>query len=264
MRIVTWNVNSIRTRLHIIPEWIQETAPDVILLQELKCVDEAFPHEFIEDLGYNIALHGQKTFNGVGILSKFPIEDVTKNLPNFEDPQARYIEAFTGGVRVASLYAPNGSEVGSDKFNYKLSFYKHLRAHLQNVLKLDEMFLIGGDFNIAPKDQDVHDPERWKGSVLVSPEERAEFQGLLNLGLNDTLRLLHPEEEAEQDAWYTWWDYRKGAWHRNWGLRIDHILTSHQTKSKITNVGVDRSLRGLERPSDHTPYWCELNTKPAS
>lgn len=258
MKIATWNVNSIRTRLPIIEEWVKTSAPDVILLQELKCVNEAFPHEFIEDLGYNIALHGQKTFNGVAILSKFPIEDITTNLPNFDDPQARYIEAFTGGVRVASLYAPNGSEVGSEKFSYKLSFYKHLCLHLEHVLQHKEPFLIGGDYNIAPTDADVHDPEKWKESVLVSPEERAIFHQLLTLGLTDTLRDLHPEEKCQKEDWYTWWDYRSGAWHRNWGLRIDHILASTHAKQKLTAVGVDRDLRGMTRPSDHTPYWCQL------
>ena len=258
MKIATWNVNSIRTRLPIIETWVRTTQPDIILLQEIKCINEAFPHEFIEDLGYNISLHGQKTFNGVAILSKFPIEDVTKNLPHFHDPQARYIEAYTGGVRVASLYAPNGSEVGSDKFSYKLSFYKHLILYLKEVLTLKEPFLIGGDYNIAPTDEDVHDPEKWKGSVLVSPEERALFHEIKSMGLTDTLRLLHPEPQASNEDWYTWWDYRKGAWHRNWGLRIDHILASPEACALIDSVGVDKDLRGLERPSDHAPYWCQL------
>lgn len=256
MKIATWNVNSIRTRLPILESWTKESQPDIILLQELKCVEEAFPREFVEDLGYNIAIYGQKTFNGVGILSKFPIEDVTKGLPNFEDPQARYIEAFTGGVRVASVYAPNGSEVGSDKYEYKLGFYKLLTAHIETVLGHGEHFFMGGDYNIAPTDTDVHDPQRWAGSVLVSAPERKAFQGLLATGLTDTLRHLHHENDDEKDNWYTWWDYRRGAWHRNWGLRIDHILSSHNTLPHIKSVGVDKDPRGMERPSDHTPYWC--------
>lgn len=256
MKIATWNVNSIRTRLPILESWVKDSQPDIILLQELKCQDEVFPHEFVEDLGYNTAIYGQKTFNGVAILSKFPIEDITKGLPNFKDPEARYIEAFTGGVRVASVYAPNGSELGSEKYKYKLGFYSLLKNHIQNVLGHNEYFFMGGDYNVAPSDADVHDPQRWKGQVLVSDPERKAFTNLMEIGLADTLRHFHTEDTAEKEKWYTWWDYRKGAWPRNWGLRIDHILASQNTLTHIQEVGIDRNLRGMERPSDHAPYWC--------
>jgi exodeoxyribonuclease III len=258
MKIASWNINSIKVRLPLIEEWVRETQPDIILLQETKCQNESFPQEFIEDLGYNVALHGQKTFNGVAILSKFPLEDIVYNLPTFEDPQARYIEAFTGGVRVASVYAPNGSMVGSEKYKYKLSFYKHLEAHLKTLLTFNEPLIVGGDYNVAPTDADVYDPKKWEGDVLVSAAERASFQAILDIGLFDAVRALYPEDRANKEDWYTWWDYRQGSWRRNAGLRIDHLLLSHQAKERLKSVGIDRTLRSKERPSDHAPIWCEV------
>lgn len=260
MKIASWNINSIKVRLPLVEEWVRETEPDIILLQETKCQNEAFPSEFIEDLGYNVAIHGQKTFNGVAILSKFPLEDMIYNLPNFEDPQARYIEAFTGGVRVASVYAPNGSMVGSEKYSYKLSFYKHLEEHLKTLLAFNEPLIVGGDYNVAPTDADVHDPEKWTGSVLVSDPERASFQAILDAGLYDAVRALYPEDRANKEDWYTWWDYRQGSWRRNAGLRIDHLLLSHQAKERLQSLGIDKSLRSKERPSDHAPIWCALQS----
>lgn len=258
MKIASWNVNSIKVRLSLLSEWVTETQPDIILLQETKSQNETFPTEFIEDLGYNLAIHGQKTFNGVAILSKFPLEDVQYNLPNFPDSQSRYIEAFTGGVRVASVYAPNGNAIGSDKYAYKLAFYQHLKNHLSTLLKFNEKLVVGGDYNVAPTDADVYEPEKWIGDVLVSPPERASFQSILETGFYDAVRVLHPEDHTNNQEWYTWWDYRKGAWHRNWGLRIDHLLLSLEAKNALKSVGVNKILRGKERPSDHAPLWCSL------
>jgi exodeoxyribonuclease-3 len=258
MKIASWNINSIKARLPLLNDWISETKPDIILLQETKCQNEAFPKELIEDLGYNISIHGQKTFNGVAILSKFPLEDIQYNLPNFPDPQARYIEAFTGGVRVASIYAPNGSAVGSEKYAYKLTFYQHLKDHLTTLVQHAEKLVIGGDYNVAPTDADVYEPEKWIGEVLVSEPERASFSSLLKAGLYDAVRVLYPEDRVNNQEWYTWWDYRQGAWHRNWGLRIDHLLLSSQAKEVLQSVGIDKILRGRERPSDHAPIWCTL------
>lgn len=259
MKIATWNVNSIRMRLPLFTEWVLETNPDIILLQETKCMNESFPTEAIEDLGYNVAIHGQKTFNGVAILSKFPIEDPLYNLPNFEDPQARYIEAFTGGVRAISVYAPNGSELGSEKYSYKLSFYAQLKEHLSSLLKFNEKMVIGGDYNIAPTDFDVYEPQKWVGNILVSEPERQCFRSLIDLGLYDSVRELHPEHQANNQDWYTWWDYRRGAWHKNWGLRIDHLLLSSQANKSLKKAGVDKKFRGKEKPSDHAALWCELD-----
>ena len=189
MKIATWNVNSVRARLPNVCEWLKEMRPEIVLLQEIKCQEGDFPREAIEDLGYNIAIAGQKTFNGVAILSHSPIEDVTIGLPNFpEDEQARYIEAFTGGVRVASVYVPNGQSVGSDKYDYKLKFLTHLREHLAQILTYEEACVIGGDYNIAPADEDVADPEAWRGEILCSDAERDHFHSLLHLGYYDAIR----------------------------------------------------------------------------
>lgn len=258
MKIASWNVNSIKARLPLFIDWVKKTSPDIILLQETKSTNDTFPVDVMEDLGYNLAIHGQKTFNGVAILSKFPLEDIQYNLPNFQDPQARYIEAFTGGIRVASVYAPNGSTVGSDKYNYKLSFYHHLQQHLAQLLSFKEKLIVGGDYNVAPTDADVYEPEKWIGDVLVSEPERASFQKILDLGFYDAVRVLYPEHETNNKDWYTWWDYRSGSWHRNWGLRIDHLLISSAAKDSLKALGIDKDLRGKERPSDHAPIWCEL------
>lgn len=254
LTIATWNINSIRARLPLLLSWLQEIKPDVVLLQETKTEDAQFPREDIETLHYNIALYGQKTYNGVAILSKFPIEDVTENLPGFQDAQARYIEAVIKGVRVASVYVPNGMAVGSDKYHYKLDFLNHLYAHAQTLLTYDEAFILGGDFNIAPTDQDVYDPQEWQEEILCSTPEREGFRSLLYLGLTDALRALHPEDKEL----YTWWDYRRGAWLNNFGLRIDHLLLSPQAADHLKNAFVDKKPRGSEKASDHAPVLCTL------
>lgn len=253
MKIVAWNVNSVRARLENVMEWIKGHQPDVLLLQEIKCQEETFPREAIEDLGYNIAIHGQKTFNGVAILSKFPIEDVVRNIPTFEDEQARYIEAVTNGVRVASVYVPNGQTVGSDKYAYKLIFLEKLRLHLAAVLNYEEAFVIGGDYNIAPTDLDVAKPEQWREEILCSTAERNAYAALLNLGYSDSFRIDHPTDKL-----FSWWDYRSGSWEKNDGLRIDHLLLSPQATDRLKKTGIEKDARGKEKASDHAPVWCIL------
>lgn len=255
MNVVTWNINSIRVRLPSLLSWLKETGPDIVLLQETKATDDQFPREDIEDLHYNIATYGQKTYNGVAILSKFPIDDVTQGIPGFEDDQARYLEAVIKGIRVASVYVPNGMAVGSDKYAYKLDFLNHLYTHVQTLLNHEEAFLLGGDFNVAPQDEDVYDPQEWHEKILCSTPEREEFRSLIYLGLTDALRALHPQEKDL----YTWWDYRGGAWQNNEGMRIDHFLLSPQATDHLTNAFVDKSVRSFEKASDHAPVVCQLS-----
>ncbi|MDP2194146.1 MAG: exodeoxyribonuclease III [Alphaproteobacteria bacterium] len=253
MKIATWNVNSIRVRLPLVMDWLSNHAIDVLLLQELKCQQEQFPEAAFFDLGYNCAVLGQKTYNGVAILSKYPIEDVQYNIPEFEDTQARYIEAFTAGKRVASVYVPNGSEVGSDKYDYKLDFLKALARHMQAILAHKEEIVIGGDFNIAPSDLDVYDPEKWDEQILCSKAERHHFRTLLNMGYYDAFRTLKPQEPG-----FTWWDYRAGSFAQNKGMRIDHFLLSPETVDIATDVTVDTYPRTQDQPSDHAPVILDI------
>lgn len=255
MKIVTWNVNSVRARLENVVEWLRENQPDIVLLQETKCEDKDFPNTSFEDLGYNIALFGQKTYNGVAILAKSPIEDVSRGLPTFpEDENSRYIEAVVGTTRVASVYVPNGMAVDSDKYQYKLVFLEKLRQHLANLLFYEEACIIGGDYNIAPEIRDVGQPELWEGEILCSPLERQQFQSLLHLGYYDILRLHH-----EGTGPFSWWDYRSGAWQRDNGLRIDHLLASPLAVNFVQSSGVDKAPRAKEKASDHAPVWCIFN-----
>src|SRR3989338_8152387 len=247
--VATWNINSIRSRLPVFLDWLKERAPDVVLLQETKVTDDQFPRDEIETLNYNIALHGQKTYNGVAILSKLPLEDVTRGISVFRDDQARYIEAVVGGMRVASIYVPNGTAVGSDKYVYKLDFLKHLYAHLQTLLTYDEALILGGDFNIAPSNQDIYDPQEWHEKILCSTAEREKFKALVYLGLTDALRALHPQMREL----YTWWDYRGGSWQNNFGLRIDHFLLSPQAADHLESASVEKKYRDVEKASDHAP-----------
>jgi exodeoxyribonuclease III len=259
--IATWNVNSVKARLPLVERWIDEAEPDVLLLQETKTVAEAFPYEAFEDKGYSCAVVGQKTYNGVAILAKESIEDVTTTLPgDTNDQEARYIEAVIGGkLRVASAYIPNGQEVGHAKYDYKLKWLERLRAHLQQVLTYDEPFVIGGDFNIAPKDEDVYDPVLWKDRILCSPPERQAFQSLLHIGLYDAVRLQNPTHTPNGKDLFSWWNYRTRAWDSNSGLRIDHLLTNAQALDCIEQAYIDTSSRGWERPSDHTTVCCRLS-----
>ena len=260
MKIATWNVNSINARLPRVQEWLSEFQPDVVLLQELKCVEEAFPRLEIEDLGYNVAVSGQKTYNGVAILSKSPMEVELTALPgDEEDEQARYIEALVGDVRIASIYLPNGNptrnEDGSDhdKFLYKLRWMDRLVTHAENLLKTEDAFVLAGDYNICPTEVDVYDPERFADDALCRPESRARFRMLLNLGLTEAFRALNPGGHQ-----YSYWDYKAGAWNKDNGLRIDHLLLSPQAADRLTAAGIDKTPRGKEKASDHTPVWIEL------
>lgn len=256
MKIITWNINSIRQRIPHLLDILEEKRPDVVLLQELKAQDDQVPTDEIETLGYNITIWGQKTFNGVAILSKYPLEDVVRGLPgNGEDPQARYIEALTNGMRVASVYVPNGEAPGTEKYAYKLKFLDLLASHTKTLLSYDEKLVIGGDFNVAPQDQDVHDPKIWHEKILCSTPEREHFRRILYLGMTDALRVQHPHG----NDLFTWWDYRGGSWPTNKGLRIDHLLLSPQAADSLQACEVEKTPRSWDKASDHAPVWCELN-----
>jgi exodeoxyribonuclease-3 len=254
-KIATWNVNSVKARLPRVTEWLREAQPDVVLLQETKCEDAAFPRIEVEELGYNLALCGQKTYNGVAILSKSPIEDVACGLPGDDkDGQARYVEGFTAGVRVASIYLPNGNPVASDKFPYKLGWLDRLAQYAEQLLANEEILVLGGDYNVCPTDEDVYDPAGWANDALCRIESRRGFRRLLHLGFTDAYRALHPTDRE-----YSFWDYQAGAWQKNWGLRIDHLLLSPQAADRLQQVVIDKGPRGKEKASDHTPVWCELS-----
>jgi exodeoxyribonuclease III len=257
VRIATWNVNSVRQRTEHLLRYLRGAKPDVLCLQELKCVDAAFPHMEVEAEGYNAAVHGQKGFNGVAILAKAPVE-VTRGLPvGPEDEQARYIEAIIpngeGIVRVASIYLPNGNPPQTEKYSYKLAFMDRLIAHVRNLLTLEEPLVLAGDYNVIPTPQDCADPAAWEGDALFLPETRARFRFLLNLGLIDALRAT-----TDDPGLYTFWDYQAGAWQRNLGIRIDHHLLSPRAADRLVEVAIDKEMRGEERPSDHVPVRIEL------
>ncbi len=261
IKIATWNVNSIKARLPRVLEWLDEASPDIVLLQELKCVAEAFPAMEIEDKGYNVAVSGQKTYNGVAILSKSPIEVELTSLPGDEtDEQARYLEALIGDLRVASIYLPNGNPTqasdGSmhEKFTYKLAWMERLIEHTKELLKTEDAFVLGGDYNLCPADGDCYDPAAYVDDALCRPESRAKYRTLKNLGLTDADLALHPEPHR-----YSYWDYQGGAWARDNGVRIDHLLLSPQAADRLVDTGVDKTPRDREKPSDHTPVWCTLS-----
>jgi len=252
--IATWNVNSVKARLPNVLAWLKAAKPDVALLQELKCIDDNFPRLEIEDLGYNVVTHGQKTYNGVAILSKSPIEDVVTGLPgNDGDEQARYLEATIRGVRIASIYLPNGNPIKTEKFSYKLGWMDRLIAHAQDLLAGEEPVVLGGDYNVIPQDEDVYSPAAFASDALTQPESRQRFRTLLNLGYTDALRALHAEPHL-----YTFWDYQGGGWQNDHGLRIDHFLLSPQAADRLEACDVDRGPRGEPKASDHTPVICRL------
>jgi exodeoxyribonuclease-3 len=257
VRIATWNVNSVRQRTEHLLRYLKEVAPDVLCLQELKCLDEAFPRLEVESAGYNAAVHGQKTFNGVAILSKRPIE-VMRGLPGDEsDSHARYIEAIvpdgTRVVRIASLYLPNGNPPMTDKYTYKLAWMDRLATHVRALLALEEPLVLAGDFNVIPEPRDAHDPVLWTQDALFLPQTRARFRSLLNLGLTDALRA-----STEAAGLYTFWDYQAGAWQKNNGIRIDHLLLSPQAADRLASIEIDKYMRAEERPSDHVPVRIDL------
>jgi len=258
MRIATWNVNSVNARLETVVRWFEEAQPDVACLQEIKCIDEKFPSEAFERLGYNIAVHGQKTYNGVALLSKSPLEDVRRGLPDGEgDDHARYIEAVVSGpqpVRVASIYLPNGNPIGAEKFAYKLAWMDRLRRHVESLLAFEEPLALVGDYNVIPEERDAENPNNWVGDALFQPETRAAFRGLKWLGLTDA----YLQADGAPGA-YTFWDYQAGAWQRNNGIRIDHALLSPQAADRLRGVSIHRDVRGWDKPSDHVPLVIELD-----
>jgi exodeoxyribonuclease-3 len=245
MRVATWNVNSIKQRSENLVAWLAERQPDVVCLQETKCVDEAFPREPLEQLGYNVAVHGQKTFNGVAILSKFPFDEVTPRLPGDEgDDHARFMEAVisttTGALRIASIYLPNGNPPATEKYTYKIKWMDRLAAYARKRLALEEPLVMAGDFNVIPTAADVYDPLAWMGDALFLPRTRQKFRALIHLGLTDAVRAT-----TDRSGLYTFWDYQAGAWQKNNGIRIDHILLSPQAADRLSGVAIDRHVRGL-------------------
>lgn len=262
MKIATWNVNSINARMTLALRWLRETAPDIVLLQETKVVDEAFPRLEIEDLGYNLLIHGQKTYNGVAVLSKYPLEEAQRGLPGLEDIQARYLEAIISlpgsALRVASVYVPNGEAPTSDKFTYKMRFYEALRAHARSWALYDEPIILGGDFNCAPYPIDTFAPARQDGTVCYHPAERAHLRALMHeSALHDAFRLLHPQASGA----YSWWDYRGGSFEQGNGMRIDHLLINAQAADVMQSCEIESHTRAWEKPSDHAPATMTLQPR---
>lgn len=273
--VATWNVNSVKMRLPQLLEWLKRDKPDIVLLQEIKCTDDTFPAMEIEELGYNLALYGEKTYNGVAILSKFPLSDVRKGLPGDDgDTHARYVEAVASlpnsAMRVASVYVPNGQEATSDKFQYKLKFLDRFYVHVKSLLAYEEVLVIGGDYNIAPEDADVHDPKLWQGSVLTHDEVRKRLRRVLNLGVYDAFKVASDKWPVASNSQslsghlplttghYTWWDYRANAFAQDNGLRIDHLLLSPQAADKLKSCVIEKNMRAVEKASDHTPVVGEF------
>ncbi|MDA0336019.1 MAG: exodeoxyribonuclease III [bacterium] len=259
MKIASWNVNSLKVRLPQLLRWLATESPDVVGLQETKLVDESFPAAEIDAAGYHVVFAGQKAYNGVAVLSRRDTlgeaADVVTDIPGLDDPQRRVMGVTVGDLRFLDLYVPNGAEVGSDKYEYKIDWLEKCSRYIEAQLQQHERFAVVGDFNIAPEDADVHDPAGWTGQVLVSGPERQAFQRLLGLGLTDTFRLF--EQEAEI---FSWWDYRMGAFRRNRGLRIDHILVSAALRDTCNLSRVDREPRTWDRPSDHAPVLAEFSS----
>ncbi len=253
MKIASWNVNSLKVRLPHLLDWLAEAQPDVVCLQELKLEDQNFPRAEIEAAGYHAAFAGQKTYNGVALLAKAPIGEVTVGNPLFADEQKRLISGTVDGIRVVCAYMPNGQEVGCDKYDYKLRWLAALADWLSSELQAYPRLALCGDYNIAPDERDVHDPQRWQDCILVSEPERAAFRRFIELGLVDSFRLF-----AQPEKTFSWWDYRMLGFQKNQGLRIDHILLSAPLAAQCTAAGIDRAPRKRERPSDHAPVWASL------
>ncbi len=254
MKIATWNVNSLRVRLPHVLDWLAKEQPNVLALQETKTVDADFPLAALEEAGYKAVFSGQKTYNGVALVSNIAVEDTVTDPPNLEDPQRRILAATYGDVRVIDLYVPNGSEVGSEKYAYKLDWLAKIQAFVADELTRHPSLVVLGDFNIAPEDRDIHDPDAWREKILCSTPEREAFQGLLGLGLSDSFRLFEQEEAS-----FSWWDYRAAGFRRNLGLRIDHILVSEALREQCRSCRIDKAPRILERPSDHAPVIAEFS-----
>ncbi len=264
MKIATFNINGVKARIGALTDWLSESQPDVALLQEIKSVDENFPREVFEDMGYNVETHGQKGFNGVAILSKYLLEDVTRGLPGGEgtgrdgadDEEARYIEATVVGdraVRLCGLYLPNGNPAPGPKFDYKLRWMERLKARAQELLEAEEPALMAGDYNIIPQEEDAARPDAWRDDALFRPEARAAFRKILNLGFTEAFRA-----RTLGPGHYTFWDYQAGAWNRNDGIRIDHFLLTPQCADLLRDCWIEAEVRGREKPSDHVPVWVDL------
>ena len=254
MRIASWNVNSMKARLHHVIDYCKAGHTDIILAQELKMTDDNFPYDAFKDIGWNVAVHGQKTYNGVAILSPHPIDNIERGLPgNDEDEQARFIQADINGVHVASIYLPNGNPCPGPKFDYKLEWMARLDKIATTFLASEKPVILGGDYNVIPQAIDCYDENAWIGDALYHPQSRSYFHQLLHKGYTDAFRSIHPN-----GAHYSFWDYQAGAWQKNNGIRIDHLLLSPEAADKLVNSGIDQGPRGLEKASDHTPIWCDI------
>ncbi|WP_029040151.1 exodeoxyribonuclease III [Cucumibacter marinus] len=252
MKIATWNINGIKARLEVVKHWLETAQPDIVCLQEIKTIDENFPGEAFEEMGYNVATHGQKSFNGVALLSKIPFDEVNRGLPGDDgDEQARFIEAEfsteNGAFRVAGIYLPNGNPVDSEKFPYKLGWMERLTAWTREQLANEEPLVIMGDYNLIPQDIDTHDPKAWWGDALYHPESLSRFRTFEALGMTDAVRSTTAEPA------YTFWDFQAGAWRKNNGIRIDHLMLSPQAADRLNGVNIHRDVRGWDKPSDHVP-----------
>jgi exodeoxyribonuclease-3 len=258
VKIASWNVNSVKVRLPHLLDFLKTAQPDVLCLQEIKCPADDFPRLEIQALGYRVEALGQRAYNGVALVSREPARNIVHGVPGLDDEQARYIEASFGGadgseVRVASAYVPNGNPTDTDKFAYKLAWMERLVGHAQDLTHREMPFVIAGDYNVCPADEDVYDPVAWRDDALCRIETRSRFRALLNLGLTDAYRVFHRESHR-----YTFWDYQAGRWNRDEGLRIDHLLLSPYAADRVVACEIDKGPRGKERASDHTPIWCEL------
>jgi exodeoxyribonuclease III len=257
MKIATFNINGIKARIEALPAWLASAAPDVVCLQEIKSVDEGFPREMFEDLGYQVETHGQKGFNGVAILSKLPLEDVRRGLPgDAADEQARWIEAVVMGprpLRVCGLYLPNGNPAPGPKYDYKLGWMARMEARVRALLATEEAFVCLGDYNVIPQAIDAAKPEAWVTDALYLPQSRAEYRRILNLGLTEAFRA-----RVQGPGHYSFWDYQAGAWERNNGIRIDHLLLSPQAADRLEDCAIDKQVRAGEKPSDHVPVWIQV------
>lgn len=261
MKIASFNINGIRARVHALDAWLAEAEPDLVVLQEIKTQDEGFPAAAYEDAGWHVAVHGQKGFNGVAILSRLPLEDVCRGLPGDDaDEQARFIEATVVGtraaVRIAGLYLPNGNPAPGPKYDYKLTWMERLRVHAAALLETEMPTVLLGDFNVIPEPRDVAKPENWVDDALFLPETRAAFRRILHQGWTDAIRIRDP---WGQRGPFTFWDYQRMCWERDNGLRIDHLLLSPQAADLMRDAGIDREIRGREKPSDHVPVWVDLD-----
>ncbi len=254
LKLASWNVNSLRVRLEQVLQWLESSHVDIVALQETKLIDEQFPTQLFNDHGFHVSFSGQKTYNGVAIISRHPVEEVVTDIPGFNDPQRRILAATIAGIRLINLYVPNGAAVGTDKFEYKLMWLENVTAFIEQQLSLYPNVAVVGDFNIAPDDRDVHSPEEWVGCVLVSPQERKAFSALLAMGLKDSFRNF-----TQEGNHFSWWDYRAAGFRRNRGLRIDHILLSEPLNALCLESCIDVEPRRSERPSDHTPVWVNLD-----